>query len=258
MRARLFLLLLALLATSPATAATGCDFAYDASIRDGLVRPALVSLAATGGLRSDFAAYFNLDKPFIHPTGRADGTLILTFDADVPDLDGPTLRMVIDPCSRRVVYANARQDNVMILPDVDRFTTDDATLKKALVGSWIVPPESWLLKPDDPATEPDINLRIVQSFQDGGGGLTQLYKDGACTVPDRSAAFTWRVSGGVLTIAPAKNDGDAFLLLAPRPIAIAPIKPNQLAFFSQDRKSYGLLNRAPRCGWPDNLEQRIY
>ena len=56
MPARLFLLLLALLAAGPAAAATLCDFAYNAELRDALVRPALAALAVAKGRGSDFTA----------------------------------------------------------------------------------------------------------------------------------------------------------------------------------------------------------
>jgi hypothetical protein len=166
------------------------------------------------------------------------------------------LRVVIDPCARRVLYVDERQDNLAFGLSNQTFKTDDATLKSALVGSWIVPPDRWLIKPGDPGAEPDINLRIVQSFRADGSGLTQVYKDGACTVPDRSVAFTWSVSGGALTIRPAKADPEAFLLdETSKSVGIAlDEKPDRLADFAPNHKSYGLLNRAAKCGWPDNLQ----
>jgi hypothetical protein len=222
-----------------------------------MIEPALVLFGQGAG--RDVATDYNLQKPSIRPTGRDDGSLILAFDPVQSTLDGPTLRLVIDPCAHRVLHVDERQDNALYFLFADAFRTDDATLQSALVGSWIVPPDAWIIKPDDPGAQPDINLRIVQSFRADGGGLTQVYKDGACTLPDRSVAFTWSVRDSVLTLQPAKSDSDAFLLESPHRVGIAlDEKPDRMAIFAPDQKSYGLLNRAPHCGWPDNLQLRNY
>jgi len=253
---RVLLLALALLAASPAAAATRCEFAYDDGVRRELVEPALVLFGQAKAAERLLATYYNLQKPGIEPTGRDDGTLILTFIEDA--LDGGILSVVIDPCARRVLYVEERSFVSSLLGD-DNIKTDDPTLKSALIGSWIVPPGSWLIRVGEPAAQPDINLRIVQSFRADGSGLTEVYKDGACTIPDRSVAFSWSVNGGVLTVHPAKVDPDAFLMLSEMLGIALDQKPDRLLVYAPDHKHFGLLNRAPRCGWPDNLElRRLY
>ena len=116
------------------------------------------------------------------------------------------------------------------------------------------------IKPGDPGAQPDINLRIVQIFRADGSGITQVYQDGACTVPDRSVDFTWSMKSGVLTVRPAKSDPDAFLLdESSQSIGIAlGTRPDRLMDFAPDHQHFGLLNRAPKCGWPDNLQIENY
>ena len=235
-----------------------CSFAYTTSVRDEIIVPALKRWdTVRGPSKQTLENYYNLNRPDPYyrnsnTLATADGKITLAFDETAIGIDSDELVVVLDPCEHNVVYAEERSSIVVTAHRVPKENSDDAA-KSGLVGSWIVPGDFWFSAVDDPEKAPTNAMRVVESFRADGTGTARLYKDAACTIPDKSDAFTWNVRNHVLTVTAANGGRDnGVLIIGPDKLDVGGIDRNVIVFYSQDHKLEGRFLKGSTCGWPAN------